>query len=114
MSWAKTILKEIPVQEAVGLRLAHDLTRIVPGQFKGRLFKKGHIITEADIPSLLDIGKEHIYIMELGEDELHEDDAALRMAQALAGEGMTLSEPHEGKVSLKAQMLGLAEVDPVL
>jgi Molybdopterin biosynthesis enzyme len=114
MSRAETILKEVPVQEAVGLRLAHDLTRIIPGQFKGRLFKKGHVITEEDIPSLLDIGKEHIYIMELGQNELHEDDAAIRMAVALAGEGITLSEPHEGKVSLKSQFLGLAEVDQVL
>ncbi|WP_336776326.1 molybdopterin-binding protein [Paenibacillus sp. MMO-58] len=114
MSGTDTILKEVPVREAIGLRLAHDLTQIIPGQFKGRLFKKGHVITEADIPSLLDIGKEHIYIMELGENELHEDDAANRMAKALAGEGIALSDPHEGKVSLKASMLGLAEVDQTL
>ncbi|MCK9857023.1 molybdopterin-binding protein [Paenibacillus sp. ATY16] len=114
MSGTDTILKEVPVREAVGLRLAHDLTQIIPGQFKGRLFKKGHVITEADIPSLLDIGKEHIYIMELGESELHEDDAAIRMAMALAGEGIALSDPHEGKVSLKAAMQGLALVDQIL
>ncbi|WP_201008435.1 molybdopterin-binding protein [Paenibacillus glycanilyticus] len=114
MSGTDTILKEVPVREAVGLRLAHDLTQIIPGQFKGRLFKKGHVITETDIPSLLDIGKEHIYIMELGESELHEDDAAIRMAMALAGEGITLSDPHEGKVSLKAAMQGLALVDQIL
>ncbi|GLX66311.1 molybdopterin-binding protein [Paenibacillus glycanilyticus] len=114
MSGAETILKEVPVREAIGLRLAHDLTRIIPGQFKGRLFKRGHVITEEDIPNLLDIGKEHIYIMELGESELHEDDAAIRMAKALAGDGISLSEPHEGKVSLKSRMLGLAEVDRAL
>jgi len=106
-----TTLKEVPVYEAIGMRLAHDLTQIIPGQFKGRLFKRGHIITEADIPKLLDIGKEHIYIMELGTDELHEDDAAIRMAQALYGDGVALSEPHEGKVSLKSQLTGLAAVD---
>ncbi|TCM89778.1 molybdenum cofactor synthesis domain-containing protein [Paenibacillus sp. BK033] len=114
MSGTETILKEVPVRDAVGLRLAHDLTQIIPGQFKGRLFKKGHVITEADIPSLLDIGKEHIYIMELGESELHEDDAAMRMAKALAGEGIALSDPHEGKVSLKASAQGLAVVDQSL
>ncbi len=108
---AKTILKEVAVQDAIGLRLAHDLTRIIPGEFKGRLFKRGHIITEADIPSLLDIGKEHIYIMELGAGELHEDDAADRMAKALAGEQIRLSEPHEGKVSLKSDIQGLVKVD---
>ncbi|XEC95587.1 molybdopterin-binding protein [Paenibacillus tarimensis] len=106
-----TKLVEVPVTDAVGMRLAHDLTQIIPGEFKGRLFKKGHLITEDDIPKLLDIGKEHIYIMELAPDELHEDDAAHRMAAALAGEAMTMTEPHEGKVSLKSDILGMAEID---
>ncbi|WP_054026673.1 molybdopterin-binding protein [Bacillus sp. FJAT-28004] len=106
-----TTLREVSVYDAIGLRLAHDLTRIIPGQFKGRLFKKGHVVVEADIPNLLDIGKEHIYIMELGENELHEDDAAIRMAKALYGDELILSEPHEGKVSIKANKLGLAEID---
>lgn len=114
LSSGGTILKEVPVQEAIGLRLAHDLTQIVPGQFKGRLFKKGHVIVESDIPNLLDIGKEHIYIMELGAGELHEDDAAIRMARALYGEGITLSDPHEGKVSLKSELLGITEVDAAI
>jgi len=106
-----TTLREVSVYDAIGLRLAHDLTRIIPGQFKGRLFKRGHVVTEADIPSLLDIGKEHIYIMELGENELHEDDAAIRLAEALYDAELILSEPHEGKVSIKASKLGLAEID---
>ncbi|CAM4345658.1 molybdenum cofactor synthesis domain-containing protein [Paenibacillus endophyticus] len=109
-----TILKEVSVYDAIGLRLAHDLTRIIPGEFKGRLFKRGHVVTEADIPKLLDIGKEHIYIMELGAGELHEDDAAIRMAEALYGDHLILSEPHEGKVSIKAELLGLAEIDKEL
>ncbi|GGG82229.1 molybdopterin-binding protein [Paenibacillus radicis (ex Gao et al. 2016)] len=109
-----SVLQEVPVRDAIGMRLAHDLTQILPGKFKGRLFKKGHIITEADIPSLLDIGKEHIYILELGAEELHEDDAAERMAQALTGKGITTTEPHEGKVNLKAAELGLAYVDETI
>ncbi|CDN45203.1 Molybdopterin binding domain protein [Paenibacillus sp. P22] len=107
----KTKLREVPVEHALGLRLAHDLTRIVPGSFKGRLFKKGHVIEAADIPALLDIGKAHIYVMELAEDELHEDDAALRMAKALQGDGTQLGEPHEGKVAVKSSMQGLAKID---
>lgn len=106
-----TVLREVSVHDAVGLRLAHDLTQIIPGQFKGRLFKKGHLIAESDIPSLLDIGKEHIYILELGEGELHEDDAALAMAQALAGDDLALTEPHEGKVTLKSPIMGLARIE---
>ncbi|MFS0723859.1 molybdopterin-binding protein [Paenibacillus sp. 1P07SE] len=114
MSRAKggTRLTEVPVHEAVGLRLAHDLTQIIPGQFKGRLFTKGHLITEEDIPRLLDIGKEHIYIMELGETELHEDEAAQRLAAGLCVEAdLEATDPHEGKVTIKAGRAGLLEID---
>ncbi|SFJ43641.1 molybdenum cofactor synthesis domain-containing protein [Paenibacillus sp. UNC496MF] len=114
MSGLRTRLKEVPVREAVGLVLAHDLTQIIPGQFKGRLFKKGHVVAEADIPKLLDIGKEHIYIMELAEGELHEDDAAGRMARAFMDDGLLLTEPHEGKVAIKSALAvpALAVIDP--
>jgi len=110
-SMKKTRLREVPVGEAVGLRLAHDLTQIIPGRFKGRLFRKGHVVTEEDIPKLLDIGKAHIYVLELGEGDLHEDDAALRLAKALAGDGVVFGDPAEGKVTLRAERTGLAAVD---
>lgn len=109
-----TLLREIPVHDAIGMRLAHDLTQIIPGQFKGRLFKRGHRIEETDIPRLLDIGKEHIYVMDLGKDELHEDDAAHRMAKALSDPALLLSEPHEGKVSMKSPIAGLAHIDAAM
>nr|WP_240941175.1 molybdopterin-binding protein [Paenibacillus sp. HB172176] len=114
MKRGSTLLREVSVHDAIGLSLAHDLTQIVPGEFKGRLFKRGHVISEADIPQLLDIGKEHIYVMELGSDELHEDDAANRMAAALADENLLLREPHEGKVTIKSPILGLADIDEEL
>lgn len=110
-SQEQTKLKEIPVHDAIGMRLAHDLTQIIPGQFKGRLFTKGHLITEEDIPKLLDIGKEHIYVMELGKYDWHEDDAAHLMALALADEALIRTEPHEGKVAIKAPITGIAKVD---
>jgi len=103
--------KEVRVEDAIGMRLAHDLTRIVPGEFKGRAFHKGHVIREEDIPDLLKIGKEHIYILDLADGELHENDAALRMGAVLAGAHMTYEEPHEGKVVLQATMQGLLRVD---
>ena len=106
----KTVVREVKVEEAVGLPLAHDLTQIVPGEFKGRLFKKGHVIREEDIPALLRIGKEHVYVLHLAEDDLHEDDAALRMAKAAAGTNVRLTEPSEGKVMLKAAVPGLAKI----
>ncbi|WAH36662.1 molybdopterin-binding protein [Alicyclobacillus dauci] len=103
--------REVPVQEAVGLQLAHDMTRIVPGEFKGRQFRRGHVIREEDVPMLLDMGKRHIYILELEEGELHEDDAAVQMARALAGAGVTQTDVEEGKVVLKARHDGLLWVD---
>lgn len=103
-------LREVNVEDAVGLALAHDLTQILPGTFKGRLFRKGHRVTEEDIPRLKDIGKEHLYVIELAESDLHEDDAALRMAAALAGAHIVCGEPHEGKVVLKSDIDGLAVI----
>jgi len=106
-----SLLKEVKVEDAVGLALAHDLTQILPGEFKGRLFRKGHVVREEDIPKLKDIGKEHLYVVELADSDLHEDEAALRMARALLGDNLVHGEPHEGKVALKSSILGLASVD---
>ena len=57
-------MKMIKVEDAVGSILSHDVTQIIPGEFKGRLFKKGHIIKKEDIEKLLSIGKEHVYVWE--------------------------------------------------
>lgn len=100
-------MREVPIEKAVGMVLAHDLTKIVPGEFKGSLFKKGHIIKKHDLPELLNIGKRHIYILDLKEGQLHEDDAALRLASALCGQGMTVGKPSEGRVNLNAAADGV-------
>lgn len=105
------MLKVIPVEQAVGMRLAHDITEIIPGGHKGPRFKRGHLIAREDVPRLLDVGKAHIYIMELAPDELHEEDAALRLARAAAGSGLRLTDPSEGRVNLVAEEDGLLEVD---
>ncbi|MFD1427041.1 molybdopterin-binding protein [Kroppenstedtia sanguinis] len=107
----KSSLREVHVTEAVGRVLAHDLTQVIPGQFKGPRFRKGHVIREADFEALLSIGKEHIYVMELAEGELHENDAARRIAQAVGGPQLTLSAPAEGKVQLSSDRDGLLKVD---
>lgn len=111
---SQSTMTEVSVYDAIGLRLAHDLTQILPGTFKGRLFKKGHVITEEDIPKLLDIGKAHIYILTIADSDLHEDDAALEMAQALCDNTLMMTEPHEGKVNLKAKIKGVAFIDEQL
>ncbi len=108
-----SMLREVHVRDAIGLVLAHDLTQILPGTFKGRLFKKGHVIREQDIEPLLNIGKEHIYILSLEDGYIHEDEAAVRMAEAIRSdsEHLSLTEPHEGKVSLISDIHGLVKVN---
>ncbi len=103
-------MTEVRVQDAIGLRLGHDLTRIIPGEFKGQAFRRGHVITAEDIPLLLDIGKEHIYILDIPAGWLHEEDAALRMAQAVIGDNVEYTEPREGKVTIKSTIRGLAKL----
>jgi molybdenum cofactor synthesis domain-containing protein len=104
-------MKVIPVSEAEGSVLCHDITEIVPGKFKGRAFKKGRIVRKEDIPKLLSLGKEHIYVWELTDSLVHEDDAAARIAKAVAGSGLSLTDPVEGKVSLKASVPGLLKIN---
>ncbi|MCJ7808716.1 MAG: hypothetical protein MUP26_00495, partial [Desulfobulbaceae bacterium] len=65
----------IPVEQSVGTIMAHDITEIRPGQFKGPAFKNGHIVTEEDLPHLKRVGKEHLYVLHLESGEVHEDDA---------------------------------------
>ena len=104
-------MKQIPVREAVGQVLCHDLTQILPGEFKGARFRKGHIVTEADIPILLSMGKEHLYVWELEPGMLHENDAAARLVRLCKGPGMVESEVREGKIELRAEFDGLFRVD---
>lgn len=107
----KSRLKEVPVGEAVGLVLAHDLTMIDPGKYKGPRFRKGHRIREGDVEELLRMGKEHVYVLDLAEGELHEEEAAERIARAVAGPHLGQTEPKEGKVNLVAEAQGLLKID---
>jgi molybdenum cofactor synthesis domain-containing protein len=91
--------------------LAHDVTRIVPGEFKGVAFRKGHIIREEDIPEFLKVGKQSVYVLNLSANRLHEDDAALRIANAISGEGLSWTEPREGKSTLVSTTKGLLKID---
>ena len=104
-------MKYIAVADAVGSVLCHDITRIVPGESKGPVFRKGHIVTEADIPVLLDVGKEHLFVFEQEPGMLHENDAAERIVDRLAGRNLLRSEPEEGKITLRAACHGLLRVD---
>jgi hypothetical protein len=104
-------MRKVRVEKAVGMVLAHDITRIVPGKFKGVGFKKGHIVREEDIPELLKLGKRTLFVMNLGNAHLHEDEAALRIARAISGEGIRWTDPSEGKTNLVSVRDGVLKVD---
>ena len=101
-------MKSIPVEKAVGLIICHDITEIVPGEHKRAAFKRGHVVTEEDIPHLLRLGKENLFVWsEEASGQVHEDDAARRLAKAIAGPGVSYGEPAEGRINLKADYQGL-------
>lgn len=102
---------ELPVHEAIGTVLCHDVTQIIPGQCKKALFRKGHVLRPEDIEPLLSIGKEHLFVFDLAEGLVHEEEAARRVASAVCGQGVLLGAPGEGKVTLSAAQDGLLEVD---
>ena len=106
-------MKKIRVEDAVGMALCHDITAMRDG-FKGAAFKRGHVITPEDIPALLDLGKRTVFVWEENAGEIHEEDAALRMAAMAPVEGAHYTAPSEGKVLLMADQRGMFRVDTAL
>ena len=106
-------MKKIRVEDAVGMALCHDITAMRDG-FKGAAYKRGHVITQEDIPALLDLGKRTVFVWEENAGEIHEEDAALRMAAMAPVEGAHYTAPSEGKVLLMADQRGMFRVDTAL
>ena len=104
-------MKCIETIHAAGHVLCHDLTRIVPGEMKDAQFRKGHVVTEEDIPMLLSMGKEHLFVWEVDAHTLHENDAADRLAALCEGEHMRRGQVKEGKIELFATCDGLFHTD---
>lgn len=103
-------MKLVRVEDAVGQVLCHDITRIIRGVTKDAVFRKGHVIRKEDIPVLLDVGKEHVYIWENDETMLHENEAADILYRICKGEHMHGSEVKEGKIELIADMDGVLKI----
>lgn len=103
-------MKLIRTEDAVGHVLCHDLTQIIKDEYKDARFRKGHIVTEADIPVLLSMGKEHLYVWEMTPGMVHENDAVERLLALCGGDHMTRSEVKEGKIELRADCDGLFRV----
>lgn len=104
-------MKCIKTEDAVGHVLCHDMTQIIPGVSKGPRFRKGHIVTEEDIPVLLSMGKENLFVWEVEPGFVHENDAAERLAALCGRENMAWSETKEGKIELKSEIDGVFLVD---
>ena len=104
-------MKLIRTEDAVGSVLCHDITQIIPGVVKDAVFRKGHVVTEEDIPVLLSVGKEHLYVWEKQEGMLHENDAAEVLRQVCQGRYMKASEAKEGKIELTAEEDGLLKIN---
>ena len=104
-------MKLIRTEEAEGCVLCHDITQIIPGVVKDAVFRKGHVVTKEDIPVLLSVGKEHLYVWEKQEGMLHEDEAAEVLRSVCQNAHMDASKPKEGKIELTAQCDGLLKVE---
>ena len=104
-------MKLMKTEDAVGQVLCHDITQIIKDKTKGPVFRKGHIIRPEDIPVLLSVGKDTIYIWENDETMLHEDEAAAILRDLCLNEHMRASEAKEGKIELTAEIDGLLLID---
>lgn len=104
-------MKKVETVHAEGHVLCHDITQIIKGVKKGVAFHKGHIVAKQDIPVLLSLGKDHLYIWEKDETKLHENDAAQILYQMCKNDYMSSSEVHEGKIELIADIDGVLKVD---
>ena len=104
-------MKLVKTEDAVGQMLCHDITQILPGKFKGPVFRKGHIIIEEDIPVLLSVGKENLYIWENNENMMHENDAAAVLYDLCKSDYMHPSEVKEGKIEVIADRDGVLKID---
>jgi len=105
------MIKTIKLEDAIGTELAHDITEIRPGEFKGPAFRKGHTVCQDDICRMQRLGKNHLYVIDLEADEIHENEAAAILAGALAGDGVAWeNNPREGKINLYAARDGLLQV----
>ena len=104
-------MKLIKTEDAVGLVLCHDITQIIKDVTKDVRFRKGHIVKQEDIPVLLSLGKDHLYVWENDDTMYHENDAAQILCDVCINENMEPTPVKEGKIELKASCDGLFVID---
>ena len=104
-------MKKVKVEDAIGMVLCHDMTQIIPGVVKDAKFRKGHIVKEEDIPILLSMGKKHLFVYEVNENMIHENDAAICLRDMCISDNLVDSEVKEGKIMLKSKIRGYLSID---
>ena len=104
-------MKKVDVENAVGMVLCHDMTQIIPGEFKDARFRKGHIVTSEDIPVLLSMGKKHLFVYEVNENMIHEDEAARVLRDLCISDNLIDTDVKEGKIMLKSKVRGYLSID---
>ena len=105
------MLKKIRVEDSVGLKIGHDMTRVIPGVFKDAAFKRGHVVTSEDIKTLLDMGKKYIFIDQEFDGLVHEEEAARRLAIAFSGPELQYSDVKQGRINVISNMHGLLKIN---
>ncbi|MCD4782650.1 MAG: molybdopterin-binding protein [Candidatus Eremiobacteraeota bacterium] len=104
-------MKRIKVKDAMGKKLAHDITKIIPGKFKDAVFKHGQTIGEEDVDELLNLGEDEVFILEGNEEDIHEDDAGLIIAQKASGDGLKAVNKNEAWIDVVAVEPGMFKVE---
>lgn len=104
-------MEKVKTTQAAGLILCHDMTQIIKDEFKGPRFRKGHVVEEADIPVLLSMGKEYLYVWKNDPHLVHEDEGVESLYYQCAGNNLSRSEVKEGKIEILAACDGLLKVD---
>lgn len=111
------MVKKVRVEDSVGLKIGHDMTKVIPGVYHGAAFKRGQVVKSEDVQTLLDMGKKYIFVeqefdVEQESDGLvHEEDAARRLAIAFAGPGLRYSDVKQGRIDIISNMFGLLKID---
>lgn len=104
-------MRKVNVEDAIGMVLCHDMTQIIPGKYKDARFRKGHIVKEEDVPILLSMGKKHLFVYEVNENYVHEDEAAIVLKEMCISENLVPSDVKEGKIMLKSKIKGYLSID---
>lgn len=108
-------MKKVAFKDAIGQYLAHDICEIKGQTIKRVAFKRGHLITAQDEDYLQELGKQHFFILQPGDDMLvHEEDAARTMHEVINNGDFLASDVSMGKINFIANKSGFFKVDKKL